>query len=109
MVNYLPVVHFVQVVLKLFAAVQANDVALAVRLARLGDRRCGMAGCCARICCQIRECAFLQALPPLLGSSAVMVRVFHRRTWGPDPPYATPTAAVASNRSTTLASLPAYC
>src|ERR1035437_2150228 len=53
MVNYLPDVHFVQVVLKLFAAVKANDVALAVRLARLGDRRCGMAGCCARICCQM--------------------------------------------------------
>jgi hypothetical protein len=41
MVNYLPDAHFVQVVLKLFAAVQANDVALAVRLARLGDWRYG--------------------------------------------------------------------
>ena len=31
--------HFVDVVRELFAAVQANDVALAVRLACLGDRR----------------------------------------------------------------------
>ena len=35
MVDYLPDAHFVQVVLELFAAVQANHVALAVRLARL--------------------------------------------------------------------------
>src|ERR1035437_8624000 len=47
MVDYLPDAHFVQVVLELFAAVQANHVALAVRLARLGDWRCGMAGRCA--------------------------------------------------------------
>src|ERR1035437_9797822 len=41
MVDYLPDAHFVQVVLELFAAIQANDVALAVRLARLADRRNG--------------------------------------------------------------------
>jgi len=37
-VNGLPDAHFLQVVLKLFAAVQADHVALAARLARLGDR-----------------------------------------------------------------------
>src|ERR1019366_3427243 len=53
------------------------------------------------------ECTFLQALPPPLGSPRRTARVFHRRTWGPDPPCATPTAVLASNRSTTLSSLPA--
>jgi hypothetical protein len=41
MVDYLPNTHFLQIVLELFAAVQANDIALAVRLARLSDRRDG--------------------------------------------------------------------
>src|ERR1035437_10108712 len=33
----------------------------------------------------VRECAFLQALPPFLGSPHITVRVIQRRTWGPDP------------------------
>jgi hypothetical protein len=40
-VNGFPDAHFVQVVLELFSAIQANDITLAVRLARLGDRRHG--------------------------------------------------------------------
>jgi len=39
MVNRFPHAHLVQVVLELFSAIQANHVALAVRLPRLGDRR----------------------------------------------------------------------
>src|SRR5450759_2592597 len=56
---------------------------------------------------KVPKCAFLQALPPPLGAPRRTARVFHRRTWGSDPPCATPTAVLASNRSTALASLPA--
>src|ERR1017187_6557802 len=100
MVNCLPDAHFVQVVLKLFAAVQANDVALAVRLARLGDWRCGMAGRCAAFAAKSTRMRISSGVAAAAGVAAPYGQVFHGLTWGPDPPCATPTAVLASNRST---------
>src|ERR1017187_5214029 len=70
MVDYLPNTHFLQIVLELFAAVQANDIALAVRLARLSDRRDGAGKAAVGATEQQVQYSVDHLEPPLSGPAA---------------------------------------